>query len=168
MSLPWQFASVSLLTLSTSLVAYVGSWNAAAEAGWHPIDPGKVRSREVRLVRHRDGLFHLRVTIDGVQTNAVLDTGATRSIVGRDLMKALLRQGATTVPPARGRSTIQTIGGRVGYTSLPISRLEVEGFELGHVDAASIPGSDTPTVLGQDAIARFGSVTIAGDELVLR
>lgn len=161
MPLPWQSLPIWLVTLSSSAVAYVGSLTIGTDRASPARRP--TAARVVRLPRAADGLFHVRVTIDGVSTDAVLDTGANRSILGRGIGDRV--RGA---PLASTGASLRTINGRVRYAIVPVTRLTVEGFDLGSIRAIVGPGGSAPIVLGQDAIARFGSITIAADVLELR
>lgn len=163
--------------MSSSAVVYVGSATATGTVAdlageshdtlaelSHISQPGKA----VRLRRGPDGLFHLRVTFDGIPTTAILDTGASHSVIGKATLDRLARRNGHKFVDTMRDGTMLTLLGAVDYRLVPIGEVHAEGFNLGTFHVAAIDSPDVPTVLGQDAISRFRSVTIEGHDLILR
>jgi predicted aspartyl protease len=170
-----QILVITALTMSGSAVVYVGSVTATfanfAESAHEALaDPSNISlpGKPVRLQRRSDGLFHLRVTFDGISTTAILDTGASRSVIGKATLNRLARRNGHIFAKIKRDGVMLTLSGNVDYRLASVSEVQAEGFSLGNLHAATIDSPDVPTVLGQDAISRFRSVTIEGDELVLR
>lgn len=166
---------ITALAMSSSAVFYVGSATAtfadftrsshetATNAFQTPL-----QERAVRLRRRPDGLFHLRVTFDRIATTAIFDTGASHSVIGKSTLDRLTRRNGHELIKSKRDGVMLTLSGNVDYRLVPVGEVQAEGFNLGNLHAAIIDSPGVPTVLGQDAISRFRSVTIEGDELVLR
>ena len=167
-----QILTIMALIMSSSAVLYVGSatamvadWEGTSHTALTDVSP---LGKPVRLQRGPDGLFHLRVTFDGIPSTAVLDTGASHSVIGKRTLNRLTRRNGHILAGSKRGGTMLTLSGKVDYRLLPIRDVSAEGFDLGALRAATIDNSGVSNVLGQDAISRFRSVTIQGDELILR
>jgi aspartyl protease family protein len=116
----------------------------------------------VSITRSGDGLFHVQLELDGRPLDAVVDTGATRSVVN----EASVVAAAGNTPAAHG--AMLTFSGRMPYRLATIKQVRLAGRSLGSLDVAAISARGVPNVVGQDFIGRLGSVTISGDRMELK
>jgi clan AA aspartic protease (TIGR02281 family) len=132
------------------------------------INDTTVTARGLRIKRSADRLFYLDVTLDGVRTKAILDTGATQSVLNVATLEQIAQSRGQKRASLKPHGSIQTLNGKLSYSVLPIEDVRVSGIRMGAVNAVVVAGHDVPIILGQDVIARFASVTIEADQLVLR
>ena len=117
----------------------------------------------LRIRRNRfSGHFIAPVMINGVKLHAIIDTGATYTILSQDDARA----------SHADQDVIRTEGavGIGGYTQVGVTRvrsLEIGGHNLGsfvvRIGQQGIP----QTLLGQTEIARLGRITIEGDVMTI-
>jgi aspartyl protease family protein len=117
----------------------------------------------VRLERESNGHFYADVQINGAVINALVDTGASAIALSReDARKAGL---ATSIgmPNVIGQGADGEVYGEVvTLDSVTLGGTTVEGLR------AMVLNSGEQTLLGQDFLAKFDSVEIRGDTMVLR
>jgi len=115
----------------------------------------------LRVRQSPDGLFRVPARLDGADVRLVVDTGATRSVIGPG---TLARIGTATAPAINGGSLL-TFSGAVPYRVVVVQRVEIAGRALGPVELAVIDQPGTPDVIGQDLIRKLGILSIEGDQL---
>jgi aspartyl protease family protein len=117
----------------------------------------------VRLERESNGHFYADVQVNGAIINALVDTGASGIALSReDARKAGL---ATSIgmPNVIGQGADGEVYGEiVTLDSVSLGGTTVEGLQ------AMVLNSGEQTLLGQDFLAKFDSVEIHGDTMVLR
>lgn len=117
----------------------------------------------VHVAQSPDGLFRLPATLDGAHARLVVDTGATRSVIGP---ATLARIGAAPAHATHG-GTLLTFSGEVPYRVVTVRRVAIAGRAIGPVELAVIDQGETPDVIGQDLIRQLGTLSIAGGRLTI-
>jgi clan AA aspartic protease (TIGR02281 family) len=105
------------------------------------------------------GSLTLEVTIGGVATPFVLDTGAAMVTISRDVFEQLRRAGAVE---ASRKVAARLADGRLRQVSVQrIDRLDLGGgCELRDIEALVMPGRGR-NLLGLNALARFAPFTLS-------
>lgn len=121
------------------------------------------------VTRSPDGLFRVPVVIGTASASFVVDTGASRTVVGQSTLARLTSgqpQGRDFTSAPSGK--LLTFSGTVPYRLVSVERMRIGTREFGPVSLAVIDHPHTPDVIGQDLIVRMGEVTIRGEELSFR
>lgn len=118
---------------------------------------------ELILQRERDGHFYADVSVDGVPTRMLVDTGASVvALTGDDaLAMGIYWDDQEVQPVAQGAS------GAVHGVRTNIPRLRLGEFEASNVDAIIVPEGLGISLLGQSFLETIGDVRIADDRMVL-
>jgi len=117
----------------------------------------------VTLERNGDGHFYADARVNGAPIHFLVDTGATGV--------ALARNDAQRAGIPYSLSESEVIG-RGASGDVRGQQVSLERISLGHKEAEDLPavileGSEQ-SLLGQDFLRRFGSVSIEDDRMVLR
>lgn len=120
-------------------------------------------SGEVELKRSDDGHFYADVQINGATIHALVDTGATGIGLSRDDAR---RAGIAT---SIGMTDVIGKGadGDVRGEYVTLDRITLGDKTVEHMEAV-VFNSGELTLLGQTFLAKFASVEIKGDTMVLR
>jgi clan AA aspartic protease (TIGR02281 family) len=143
-----------ILMAAAATVASLAAPRPTAQAASAPAAPG------VAVARDADGLFRLSGTRGTASLAFVVDTGATATVLSRnDAVRLGVEMGAA--------ARLSTAGGEARMRWGRLTGLTVAGRVLPPLDVA-IPDAAPPhALLGQDAIAALGRITIAGERLVV-
>jgi aspartyl protease family protein len=128
-----------------------------------PYDIGNGYAQTV-LERSADGHFYADVMINGAPIRALVDTGA--SIIA--LSKEDAQRAGLSFSSEEFTGTAQTAGGITAVKPVILDRVSMGPLEAERVEAAIIDQGLTQTLLGQSWLKRVGTVTIEGDQMVLR
>lgn len=130
-----------------------------AAQGMHPAGWGE----DLVLQRERDGHFYADVSVDGVSSRMLVDTGASVvALTGEDALAMGLEWDESTVAPvAQGAS------GAVYGVQTVLPRVRLGEFEAEGVRAIIVPEGLGISLLGQSFLEQVGNVSIAGDAMVL-
>ena len=113
--------------------------------------------------RAADGLFYLDALVNGVSVRFLVDTGSTSVVLtSRDA----LRVGIDAKLDAAAQRA-QTAGGSVAMARVKLARLVAGPASAEDVEAAVTDSSLGVSLLGQSWLARFDSVTIRRDRMIL-
>ena len=143
----------------TQVVRVANSWSDA-----HPRGTTTTTSDgSVELQRENDGHFYADVQINGSNIRALVDTGATEI--------ALSRADATSAGIATSIGMPEVIGqGADGDVHGEV--VKIDRISLGNKEASDMPAvvlsAGGETLLGQRFLAKFDSVEIHGDTMVLK
>ena len=120
-------------------------------------------SGSVTLKRDPDSHFYAEAQVNGARVRFVVDTGATGIVLtSADAQRAGIGGGEYS---ARGVGA----GGEVRLKPVTLGRIAVGGLSAHNVPAMVAERDALPvSLLGQSWLARLGSVTIEGDQMVLR
>ena len=127
-------------------------------------EPGTtVADGTVELRRSGDGHFYADVAINGSTIRALVDTGATAIALSREDARSAGIATSIGMPNVVGEGADGDVYGEV---------VTLDSVALGHKTAEDMPAvvlnSGQQTLLGQSFLARFESVEIRGDTMVLR
>ena len=127
---------------------------AVASSGW---------GGETRLKRGESGHFFAEALVNGRPVNFVVDTGATTV--------ALTIEDARRIGIAFDPSRFEVIGsgasGAVRGQEVTLQTVSLDGKEVRSLRGAVLDGLDV-SLLGQSFLSRVGTVTMTGDEMILR
>lgn len=113
------------------------------------------------IARDADGLFRVRGTRAGASVAFVVDTGATATVLtSRDAARL-------GVAPEGAVARLVTAGGEARMRWARLHGLSVAGRALPVLDVAVSQAALPHSLLGQDAIAALGRVTIERDRLAI-
>lgn len=125
----------------------------------------------IRLTKLSTGHEAVMVTINGVQGQFIVDSGAGGTVIH----SARLPKYSLSVPDGDGEVS-SGAGGQVRVHRLPIRSFEIEGVTLGMEEVRtldltsvvdrlkSIAGADIDGVVGQDVLTRFRGVLDVGTQ----
>lgn len=112
------------------------------------------------IQRAADGLFYVTARANGETVRFVVDTGASVVVLsGADAHR--LGVAVDKAAPAR----IRTAGGGAAMRWGNIEELELAGKRMTNLKAAIVDQGLPVSLMGQNALARLGSVTLRGDTL---
>jgi aspartyl protease family protein len=118
---------------------------------------------EVTLPRSGDGHFYADVTIDGVPSRMLVDTGA--SVI------ALTGEDARAMGLTWSEDQVQAVGqgasGEVKGVPVTLDRVQLGNREVQSVPAVILPDGLSVSLLGQSFLERIGKVEISGNTMVL-
>ena len=126
------------------------------QSGSYPTEGG------VTLTRADDGLFYARVMVNGKPVRFVVDTGSSLVVLTQSDAQRL---GLATL--AGKNQMMHTAGGSVRITNTSLEHVLIGDQSIRHVDAVIVRGGLPTSLLGQNLLARLGSITIQGDQLSL-
>jgi len=113
------------------------------------------------LRRDDSGQFHLNASVNGGDVRFLVDTGADMVALTEDTAEEL---GITV---GEMQPIMQTASG-VGYGApVTLDEVVVAGVTLTNVDAVVAQGLST-NLLGQSVLGKLGSVSMQGDQMVIR
>ena len=113
------------------------------------------------LKRDDSGQFHLNASVNGGDVRFLVDTGADMVALTEDTAEEL---GLTV---GEMQPIMQTASG-VGYGApVTLDEVVVAGVTLTNVDAVVAQGLST-NLLGQSVLGKLGSVSMQGDQMVIR
>jgi aspartyl protease family protein len=117
-----------------------------------------------KLSRSADGLFYLDARVNGVQVRFLVDTGASTVVLtDQDARRA-------GIVPDRGRPIewAETPGGPAAMVRVKLGSLETGPVSGRNVEAVVTDSKLGVSLLGQSWLARFESMTVTRDLMVLR
>lgn len=118
----------------------------------------------VAIERAPDGHFYADALVNGASIRFMVDTGASTIALNRaDAQAAGLQFGA-----GEFTGTGQGVGGAVALKPVMLDRVKIGAVEARDVEAAVIDGELGVSLLGQSWLRRVGTVSIEGDQMVLR
>jgi len=129
-----------------------------------PTDSGfRHEDGSVELQRESDGHFYADVRINGAPVHMLIDTGATGIALSRDDAHAAGVATSIGMNDVVGEGADGAVHGEwVSLDRMELGPLSAEGMH------AIVLNSGGQSLLGQEFLAKFSSVEIHGDTMVLR
>lgn len=115
--------------------------------------------------RAPDGLFYVNATVNGAPVRFLIDTGANVVILTAEDAD---RVSADVEPGQSGGTNVETVGGRAAMRWTTLDHIMVAGREARNLPAVVAHDKLPVSILGQNMIAKFASLTIEGDRLNVR
>ena len=139
-----------------------------ARASAAAVEPGSSQSvneldQGIELTRQPNGYFYADVEINGAPVHMLVDTGATVIALSRDDARAAGIATSIGMNEVVGRGADGDVKGEeVTLDRVSLGQKTVEGLP------AIVLSNGGQSLLGQSFLARFASVKIEGDKMVLR
>ena len=116
------------------------------------------------VTRAKDGLFYVDVLVNGQPVRFLVDTGAnTVVLTAADAARLGLRADTSIWGPQ-----MNTAGGKTPMAWAKLDHVRVAGRDLHGLKAAVVASGLPVSLLGQNMLSQLGSLTFAGDRLLLR
>ena len=141
----------------TVVVMNVGGAERSAEAAQSESDGA------VELQRNDDGHFYADVQINGATVHALVDTGASGIALSRDDARKAGIATSIGMNDVIGRGADGDVRGEY----VTVDKISLGSASAEHIDAIVL-NSGEQSLLGQEFLAKFNSVEIHGDTMVLR
>lgn len=124
-----------------------------------PSDPAGMRA-----TRAADGLFYVRASVNGHPIRFLVDTGASVVVLAPADAAAV----GLAPHPDSFDSHVETAAGKAPMAWATIDEISIAGRQVRGVRAAVMRDGLGVSLLGQNMLARLGSVRMEGDQLELR
>ena len=118
---------------------------------------------EIVLPRHRDGHYHLTLTVDGTPVDFLVDTGATNVV----LSHADARRLGIDPDTLAYLGTARTANGEVRTARVTLTNVALGDIRDARMAAYVTNGDLTGSLLGMDYLGQF-RMEFAGGKLILR
>jgi aspartyl protease family protein len=119
---------------------------------------------DAAIARSADGHFYADAKVNGATVHFLIDTGATTVA----LTRADAQAAGVQFAPGDFTSVGQGVGGTVALKPVTLDRVAIGAVEARDVEAVVADSKLNISLLGQSWLARVGTVTIKGDQMVLR
>lgn len=114
------------------------------------------------------GTYEIRqCKINGVNVDLVLDTGAARVLISKELEEVLKANNALDPSDYFGEGTAKTAKGKMPVKSIIIKDFEIGGIHLKNIKAAISPINGTSVLLGQSVLSNLFAYTIMDDRFII-
>lgn len=113
--------------------------------------------------RASDGLFYVTATVNGRPVRFLVDTGASVIV----LTAADAAAVGAAPDAARFNAKVETAGGKAAMAWTTLDQVSLAGRDVKGLRAAVVRQGLGVSLLGQNMLARMGSVRIEGDRLEL-
>jgi aspartyl protease family protein len=120
-----------------------------------------VDGENLRLVRHDDGHFWVRASVNGVNADFMVDSGATVTAMGA----ALARQ--TKVKLDGRKIVLETANGQIEARTGSIAEFRIGELQIDDLDVVVGDNFGDVNVVGMNFLDSFSSWKVEGDVMVL-
>lgn len=116
---------------------------------------------EISVKRMPGGTFEIPCAINGLGPQMVFDTGASDVTISSVEADFMLKNGYLSEKDVKGKKYYQVACGDIGGgTVITLRQVKAGDAVLRNVDASVVKSQKAPLLLGQNAMERFGAVTI--------
>lgn len=127
------------------------------------IERQSVEGSETRVAMAPDGHFWIRASINGVERDFLVDTGATLTALA-----PVTAQAAQIEPsPVPRRIAMRTANGTVPAELVTVEELRFGNIVARDLDAVVAPGLGEQNVIGMNLLSRLASWRVEGRTLIL-
>ncbi len=130
----------------------------------YPRQASITQNGEIVLQRRTDGHFYAPMTVNGIQVTFLVDTGATKIVLPKEVAQDLGIRVSTL--SFVGRSL--TANGEVRTANILLDKMEFGTFKDHAIRATVTEGDLSEPLLGMSYLKRFKSIEIAGSRMILR
>ena len=112
-------------------------------------------------MRKEGGVYHVPVTVNGLNLDFVFDTGASSISLSAAEATVMARQGKITEDDIVGQAQFSDANGDISVgTVVTLRTVQIGDITLHNVEASVVDNIQAPLLFGQSALAKFGKVTI--------
>ncbi len=117
---------------------------------------------EVPLIKDPNAnAYHLMASLNGEEYDFIFDTGASGLLINKAVFDDLTRKGKLTQADFIGTSqAVIANGSTININVVNIRSLEIGGQVLNDLRAGVVDNNNAALLFGQDALSKFGTVTI--------
>ncbi len=117
---------------------------------------------EVPLIKDPNAnAYHLMASLNGEEYDFIFDTGASGLLINKAVFDDLTRKGKLTQADFLGTSqAVIANGSTINIDVVNIRSLEIGGQVLNDLRAGVVNNNNAALLFGQDALSKFGTVTI--------
>lgn len=117
---------------------------------------------EVPLIKDPNAnAYHLMASLNGEEYDFIFDTGASGLLINKAVFDDLTRKGKLTQADFIGTSqAVIANGSTININVVNIRTLEIGGQVLNDLRAGVVDNNNAALLFGQDALSKFGTVTI--------
>lgn len=117
---------------------------------------------EVPLIKDPNAnAYHLMASLNGEEYDFIFDTGASGLLINKAVFDDLTRKGKLTQADFLGTSqAVIANGSTINIDVVNIRSLEIGGQVLNDLRAGVVDNNNAALLFGQDALSKFGTVTI--------
>ena len=107
------------------------------------------------------GVYLVPITVNGLDLKFIFDTGASSICISAAEAAVMARQGQIKEQDIIGQQQFQDATGGISVgTIIRLKTVEIGGIVLHNVEANVVDNIQAPLLLGQNALSKFGKVTI--------
>lgn len=140
--------------------------NPVAHSAIAPVDTGAASTagaNSQQVSRGPDGLFYVRVLVNGRPVRFLVDTGASVVVLTAEDARAV---GVQVVDEQYNRR-VDTVGGSTPMAWATLSTVDVAGHRIRGLRVAVVRSGLGVSLLGQNMLSRLNGVTMTADRLTL-
>lgn len=117
-------------------------------------------SSKVRM-KEESGVYTVPIKINGLELNFIFDSGAADITISSAEAIVLLKQGKLKEEDILGEAYYQIADGSIAAgTVINLRTVQIANKVLHNVQATVVDNLDSPLLLGQSALSRFGKISI--------
>jgi aspartyl protease family protein len=167
-----QYAKMILAWLAIFALAFaVLSFRPEMEMAWTRVKgelTGAPRQTviggELRLVRKDDGHFWLRASLNGHDTDLMVDSGATTTAINGDTANA----AEIELNPENRSVELDTANGMVRARTGTVANVKIGGVKMKALDVVVSDAFGDTNVVGMNFLNEFSSWKVVGDVMTLK
>lgn len=111
-------------------------------------------------LKKSNGVYYIKCSISGFETEFIFDTGATIVTISNDLANKLNSLGIVDLNKIKNYKSYTTANGKVVKAPIiELDELTIGEKTINNIEAAIITGQNVPILLGQSAIEKIGTFT---------
>ena len=116
---------------------------------------------EITVKRNPGGTFEIPCDINGLPLQMIFDTGASDVTISSVEANFMFKNGYLSEKDIKGKKYYQIANGQISEgTTITLREVKIGDAVLHNVDASVVKSQKAPLLLGQSAMARFGTITI--------
>lgn len=118
-------------------------------------------SKNIVYMRQEGGVYFIPVRINGIEMDVIFDTGASDITISNLEAMFLIKQGKLSEDDILGEAYYQVANGVISVgTTINLRTVQIGDCVLQNVKASVVDNIEAPLLLGQSALAKFGSISI--------
>jgi len=119
------------------------------------------RSNYVKMTKMSGGTYKVPCTINGLNLNFILDTGASAVSISRSTAQYMLEHGYLTKSDIIGFSNYSTANGSISTgMDIIIRKVKFGNYVINNVKASVVNSNSAPLLLGQSVLSKLGKIQI--------